>query len=118
MKISDTTKKMLKDTLLLLNIDEDIFAEMAAEATNTDYFIDSILDDLSERGYVSFVRGGKDVERFLARHQGVEALFSIDVGGGVCFMGKVESKAANNFVEKLREYFVASGDDEYKVDLI
>ena len=118
MKINDETKNMLKDTLLLLGVGEDTFAEMAGDANNTDYFIDSILDDLSERGYVSFVRGRKDVEKFLAMHKAEETLFSIDVGGGVYFMGKIAPEVADDFVEKLSKYFAASGDDEYKVKLI
>ena len=118
MKISDATKNMLKDTLLLLEVSEENFAEIAEGATNTDYFIDSVLDDLQERGYVSFVRSSKQVEKYLTMHKEEQRLFSIDVGGGAYFMGKVAPAAADKFVEKLREYFAASGDDEYKVNLI
>lgn len=118
MKISDETKKILKEALMLLGIGEDVFEAMAEEAVNTNYFIDSILDELQERGYVSFVKGRENYEKYLFQHKIGGETFAIDVGGDVYFMGKVPLTAANEFAEKLREYFVHSGDDEYKVEIL
>ncbi len=118
MKISDETKKILKDALFLLGIGEDTFEAMAEDATNTNYFIDSILDELQERGYVSFIRGRKNYEKYLAMNKLEGQTFAIDVGGEVYFIGKVLPEAANEFAAKLREYFAASGDDEYKVEIL
>ena len=117
MKISDETKEILKKALFLLDIDEDTFSAMDAECVNTEYFIDSMLDELSERKYVYFTRDKAYIDKFIASHAKNAKIFSIDVGGAY-FIGTVQLAVANEFVEKLREYFAASGDDEYKVEIL
>ena len=117
MKISDETKEILKKALFLLDIDEDTFSAMDAECVNTEYFIDSMLDELSERKYVYFTRNKANIDKFVASHEKNGKTFSIDVGGAY-FIGTVQSAVANEFAEKLREYFLASGDDEYKVEIL
>jgi hypothetical protein len=117
MKISEETKEILKTALFLLDIDGDTFAAMDAECVNTEYFIDSILDELSERKYVYFTRDKAYIDKFAASHGKNGRTFFMDVGGAY-FVGTVQPDAANKFVEKMREYFAASGDDEYKVELL
>jgi len=117
MKISDKTKEILKEALFLLDVNGDTFAAIAAECLNTDYFLDSVLDELSERKYIRFTRNRNDIEKLVASRKANDSIFSIDVGGAY-FMGTVETEVANKFAEKLREYFTASGDDEYKVEIL
>jgi hypothetical protein len=117
MKINDETKEILKKALFLLAIDEETFASMDAECVNTEYFIDSMLDELSERKYVHFTKNKAYIDKFVASNEKNVKTFAIDVGGAY-FIGTVQLAVANEFVERLREYFVASGDDEYKVAVL